>query len=81
MYQGNGQNYIYNYFFSALFGKSTSMTTVITKVLVDMLVVKPTICLPVAYFTKAAIFKYSPAAEAACRYIVDIKENGLLVIS
>mmetsp|Transcript_18223 Transcript_18223/g.27667 ORF Transcript_18223/g.27667 Transcript_18223/m.27667 type:complete len:310 (+) Transcript_18223:244-1173(+) len=80
VYQGIGQNYIYNNLFSALFGKSTSMATVFTKVLVDMLVVIPTICLPVAYLIKAAIFKYSPA-EAARRYIVDIKENGLLVIS
>jgi len=77
MYQGVIQEHIFNHIFPVLFGTSTSPMTVATKVIFDMLILSPFLCLPVAYLTKSAIFQYSPM-EAIRRYISDIRERGLL---
>lgn len=77
IYQGVMQEHIFNHIYPALFGTSTSLATVAVKVIFDMLVLSPFLCLPVAYLTKSIIFQYSPM-EAIRRYISDIRERGLL---
>mmetsp|Transcript_45863 Transcript_45863/g.55174 ORF Transcript_45863/g.55174 Transcript_45863/m.55174 type:complete len:121 (+) Transcript_45863:570-932(+) len=69
--------FIFNEIFPILFGRETSILTVVEKVSCDMLFISPLICLPVAYLTKAAIFQY-PFKEGISRYFSDLKNKGLL---
>ena len=77
LYQGCVQEYIYNHIFPVWFGTSTAMKTVIIKVLFDMVVLTPFLCLPIAYLVKACIFQYS-LKTGIQRYIDDILRHGLL---
>lgn len=72
------QQIIFNEVFPLIFGTGTELSTVLSKVLCDSLVVTPFICLPVAYLVKSVIFQYSPK-EAMRRYSDDVSNNGLLV--
>mmetsp|Transcript_15819 Transcript_15819/g.45578 ORF Transcript_15819/g.45578 Transcript_15819/m.45578 type:complete len:332 (+) Transcript_15819:51-1046(+) len=78
VYQGMGQELIYNHLYSAWFGSGTGPAVVATKVAFDLLIQTTLLTLPVAYLTKAAIFRYSPA-EGLRRYIEDITTHGLLL--
>lgn len=77
MYQGCAQEYIFNHIFPVLFGTGTSLLTVLSKVVFDMMVLTPFLCLPLAYLVKAVIFKYS-LKEGLQRYKYDIFSHGLL---
>lgn len=77
LYQGCGQELIYNNLFSMLFGAGTQARTVMTKVCFDMLMVQPFLSLPIAYVIKAPIFGYS-FSDSIRRYLVDVKQNRLL---
>ena len=77
IYQGMAQEYIYNHIYPAFFGSGTDVVTVLTKVLFDLLVQTTLITLPIAYFAKALIYRYS-FAEALERYVDDIRNHGLL---
>jgi hypothetical protein len=49
IYQGCIQEYLYNYLFPTFFGNSGTWTNVMEQVAMDMLVLTPILCLPVAY--------------------------------
>eukprot|EP00978_Attheya_sp_CCMP212_P002490 scaffold5097_cov52-Attheya_sp.AAC.12 len=78
LYQGMAQELIYNHFFPIWFGQSTELSTVATKVTFDMLILTPFLCLPIAYFVKAIIFRYS-MGEGLERYWYDVQNKGLLL--
>ena len=77
LYQGIGQEYIYNHLYPGLFGTGTNPVTVLTKVAFDLLIQTTILTLPVAYGIKAMIYQYS-FQEAFRRYIDDIRYHGLL---
>jgi hypothetical protein len=77
IYQGMAQEYIYNHLYPAFFGSGTDVVTVLTKVLFDLLVQTTLITLPIAYISKALIYRYS-FGEALERYVNDIRKEGLL---
>lgn len=77
IYQGIAQEYIYNHLYPSIFGAGTSVSVVLSKVLFDLLVQTTLVTLPIAYLTKAVIYKYS-AQEALRRYTDDIRNHGLL---
>lgn len=77
LYQGCVQEHIFNHLFPVWFGAGTSVAEVLKKVVFDMLILSPFVCLPAAYIAKSVIFRYS-AAEATKRYVHDVMHNGLL---
>eukprot|EP00957_Ditylum_brightwellii_P201253 15324789-Ditylum_brightwellii.AAC.2 len=77
IYQGMGQEYIYNQLYPILFGASTSFATVLSKVLFDLLIQTTLLTLPIAYMSKAIVYKYS-IKEAFLRYKDDVLNHGLL---
>jgi len=77
LYQGCVQEHIFNHLFPVWFGAGIDMNTVLKKVVFDMLVLSPFVCLPAAYLAKSVIFRYS-VIEAAKRYVHDVMHNGLL---
>lgn len=76
-YQGCGQDIIYNKLFTALFGAGTHLRTATIKVVFDMLMVQPFLCLPIAYVIKAPIFGYS-VSESLRKYLRDVRHGRLL---
>ena len=60
-----------------MFGSGTDAVTVLTKVCFDLFVQTIFLTLPIAYLSKALIFRYS-AKEAFRRYVDDIRNHGLL---
>ena len=78
IYQGMGQELIYNHLYSSWFGSGTGPAIVAAKVAFDLLIQTTLLTLPVAYLTKAAIFRYS-FAEGLRRYWEDITTHGLLI--
>ena len=77
LYQGVTQEFVYNHVYPQLFGCGTSVSVVLAKVLFDLLIQTTLVTLPIAYLTKAAIFKYS-IGKALSQYVNDIREHGLL---
>lgn len=69
--------YIYNHLYPIWFGAGTSAGIVLKKVLFDLLIQTTLVTLPIAYLTKAMIFRHS-AKQGLKRYWHDVKENGLL---
>ena len=78
VYQGIGQEFIYNHLYSTWFGNGTGPVVVATKVAFDLLIQTTLLTLPVAYLTKATIFRY-PLSEGLRRYVEDITTHGLLL--
>jgi hypothetical protein len=60
-----------------MFGSDTTLLVVLTKVCFDLFVQTTLVTLPIAYLTKALIYRYSPG-EALSRYWDDINNHGLL---
>lgn len=77
LYQGMAQEFIYNHLYPAWFGTESSVVVVLKKVFFDLLIQTTLVTLPVAYLTKAAIFRDS-AKQGLTRYWQDITTNGLL---
>jgi protein Mpv17 len=77
IYQGIAQEFVYNHLYPAWFGTGTSVGVVATKVLFDLLVQTTLVTLPIAYLTKALIYRHS-FREALRRYFDDIYNHGLL---
>ena len=77
IYQGVAQEYIYNHLYPMFFGSGTDVVTVLSKVLFDLLVQTTLVTLPIAYFSKALIYRYS-FKEAIRRYKDDIQNHNLL---
>ena len=78
MYQGLTLEFIYNHLYPKMFGTGIDLVTVASKVMFDMLLQTTLVTLPIAYMSKAVIFRYS-FREAFRRYIDDIKNHKLLV--
>jgi hypothetical protein len=78
LYQGLAQEFIYNHLYPVLFGAGTDIRTVLSKVCFDLLIQTTILTLPIAYMSKALIYRYS-FQEAFRRYTDDIKNHGLLV--
>jgi protein Mpv17 len=78
LYQGIAQEFIYNHLYPLYFGTGTDAHVVLVKVAFDLLVQTTLVTLPIAYLTKAIIYKYS-FREAMQRYIDDVRNHGLLV--
>ena len=77
LYQGMAQEFIYNHLYPVMFGTGVTVAIVLSKVLFDLLIQTTLVTLPIAYLTKAVIYKYS-AQEALRRYWDDILNHGLL---
>jgi hypothetical protein len=77
-YQGMAQEFIYNNVYTSLFGAETTVRVVLTKVLFDAFFHNALLCLPMAYLTKAFIYRFS-VGEALRRYADDVKSHGLLI--
>uniref|UniRef100_A0A7S4I711 Uncharacterized protein n=1 Tax=Odontella aurita TaxID=265563 RepID=A0A7S4I711_9STRA len=77
LYQGVAQEFLYNRFLPKLFGSGSSPSAVIGKVLFDMLILTPILCLPVAYVVKSMVYQ-RPLSDAWNRYSYDVREAGLL---
>jgi hypothetical protein len=75
-YQGLGQRYIYNDLFPTWFGTGTDATTVFIKVLFDMVVISPFLCIPIAYLTKSLIFGKT-LSQGLQKYLHDVRYNDL----
>lgn len=71
------QEFVYNHLYPKWFGYGTSPVVVLTKVLFDLLIQTTLVTLPIAYLTKAVIYRYS-FREAMRRYVDDIVRHGLL---
>ena len=76
-YQGVAQEFIYNHCYASWFGTTSEPIVVLKKVLFDLCIQTTLVTLPVAYLTKAAIFRYS-FREGLRRYKNDVLKNGLL---
>jgi len=77
LYQGCGQELIYNNLFSTLFGVGRHPRIVFLKVFLDMFVIQPCVSLPLAYLIKAPIFG-STMKESIQKYLQDIQQRNLL---
>jgi len=78
LYQGLFQEYAYNHIYPRLFGAGSDIVSVASKVAFDMLLQTVFLTLPVAYMSKAVIYRYS-FREAIRRYVDDIKHHKLLL--
>jgi protein Mpv17 len=77
IYQGMAQEFIYNHLYPLWFGTESTVAVVLKKVFFDLLIQTTLVTLPIAYLTKAAIYRHSPQ-QGLGRYWHDIWENGLL---
>jgi hypothetical protein len=77
IYQGITQEYVYNHLYPVFFGAGTDIRTVLIKVGFDLIVQTTLFTLPIAYMSKALIYRYS-FREAFRRYFDDIRKHGLL---
>jgi protein Mpv17 len=77
LYQGITQEYVYNHLYPVFFGFGTDVRTVLIKVGFDLLIQTTLVTLPIAYLSKALIYRYS-FREALRRYVDDILTHGLL---
>ena len=77
IYQGMAQEFIYNHLYPLWFGTESTVIVVFKKVCFDLLIQTTLVTLPIAYLTKAAIYRHS-ARQGLGRYWHDVLENGLL---
>jgi hypothetical protein len=77
LYTGVFQELSYNHIYPWLFGNRVDWISILRKVTFDMLIQSPFLTLPVAYLSKALIYRYS-FAEAIRRYVDDVKNHKLL---
>lgn len=77
LYQGIGQEVIYNHLYPILFGSGTDMTTVFRKVIFDLCIQTTFLTLPIAYYSKSVVFG-RPFKVAMQQYVDDVKHKGLL---
>jgi len=78
VYQGMVQEYLFNHFLPRLFGSGTDVQTVAVKVMFDMLILSPLLCLPVAYLVKGVLLGQGGIYGGLQRYKADVLERGLI---
>lgn len=76
LYLGIGQHFMYNHIFPHIFGTSKSLKVVLSKVIFDMCLISTTISLPLAYITKALIYRLT-IKEGLKQYVNDCVKHGL----
>lgn len=80
-YSGCVQYFMYNTLFPVWFGQGSDLVTVLCKVMYDLLVLAPIVCLPCAYLTRAVIFN-GPSLESLqdglSSYKYDVDHDKLL---
>jgi hypothetical protein len=77
LYQGLGQELIYNHLYPLMFGTGVDLNTVVRKVMFDLFVQTTFLTLPIAYYAKSVVFG-RPFKLAMQQYVDDIKDRGLL---
>lgn len=77
-YQGLFLEHSYNHIYPWMFGTSADFFSVVKKVSFDMMFQSPVLTLPIAYLSKALIFRY-PFREAIRRYVDDVMNHKLLL--
>lgn len=78
VYQGCFQEYLYNEQFNQLFGSDSGLQTAVMKVVFNLLVIAPFLCLPMAYVIKAVVFNQT-LPSGMRNYVHDVRQNGLVV--
>ena len=78
LYQGMVQQYLYNTLFPALFGTQVTLSSVLEQVALDMTILTPFLCLPVAYLVKAVMMNEGGVNEGMQTYWLHVREGGLL---
>jgi protein Mpv17 len=79
LYQGMCQQFIYSEWYPSLFGDSTSIFTTLEQVFMDMAVLAPFVCLPLAYLSKGFCKDGRVGlVEGLERYLNHVQEEGLL---
>lgn len=79
IYQGCVQEYLYNHVFPSVFGDSNSWLTVLEQVALDMVVLTPFLCLPVAYAMKAILSADDSVLDGLRKYVSHVQNEGLLL--
>jgi protein Mpv17 len=77
IYQGLGQELIYNHLYPLMFGTGVDVRTVALKVMFDLFIQTTFLTLPIAYYAKSVVFG-RPVKYAIQQYVDDIKNKGLL---
>ena len=78
IYQGCVQEFLFNTVFPSVFGDSHAWNVVLEQVLLDMTVLTPFLCLPVAYIVKAAINEDENLVDGLLKYVKHVQDEGLL---
>lgn len=79
LYQGCMQEYMYNSVFPSVFGDSHSWLTVLEQVALDMAVLTPFLCLPVAYLVKASVAQDENLWDGLKKYWNHVQNEKLLI--
>ena len=72
------QEFIFNHFYTYLFGTATTALVVAKKVLFNAIFHNALICIPMAYAVKAFVYHYS-VRKAIHEYMDDVRYHGLLI--
>lgn len=78
LYQGMAQEFLYNNVFPSLFGEDDSLRTVLSQVALDMSVITPFVCLPVAYMAKASVAEGEDLMDGLRKYVNHVQNEGIL---
>lgn len=79
IYQGCVQEYLYNTVFPSVFGDSQAWTTVLQEVALDMTILTPFLCLPVAYIVKAGVAQDENLLDGLAKYWNHVQNEKLLI--
>eukprot|EP00545_Synedropsis_sp_CCMP1620_P003230 CAMPEP_0119013516 /NCGR_PEP_ID=MMETSP1176-20130426/8490_1 /TAXON_ID=265551 /ORGANISM="Synedropsis recta cf, Strain CCMP1620" /LENGTH=283 /DNA_ID=CAMNT_0006966609 /DNA_START=47 /DNA_END=899 /DNA_ORIENTATION=- len=79
LYQGCMQEYLYNSVFPSVFGDSQSWVTVLQEVALDMSILTPFLCLPVAYIVKAGVAQDENLFDGLSKYWNHVQNEQLLI--
>lgn len=79
IYTGMVQQYFFSTLYPSLFGTEVTVSSVFGMVALDMAVLSPLLCLPVAYLVKAFVVHGEGLMEGIQRYITDVRHERLLI--
>jgi hypothetical protein len=76
-YLGCAFEWLYNTAYPKMFGDTISVSTVLGKVVVDLLILAPLVTLPISYVIKALVYRTSIRQELRC-YWKDVRQQHVL---
>lgn len=79
IYQGVFQQFLYNTLFPMWFGTDVTIASVVQQVALDMCLITPLVCLPVAYLVKSSMNAQETLQQGLETYWRHVKQEGLLV--